>query len=222
MRPVLSAVLLWIAASAMPAFADPIVIEPDDFAEGEQITSPYASIVQYHGWVPYPVMAVAGSPRNDWGVSYGAPTGELNFPAVNLAFIGFDNPYVPIEGLVFHFNEPVSSVQIWGLNFFYGGNSGGLSLDCLLWLQGHSSPTGCMGDVDYKTQVGDAHLYTLSAGGHPFDSIGFGGYTAINAFIFDRLEATRVPEPAMLSMLPLLLLPLAIRRRGRVRRPVNA
>lgn len=204
---ILSLLVLLLSSAATQATM--IVIEPDDFSPGTQITSPHANVVFYSEWMATPVFATTVVPGG-----YAAPTGAAHFGGSAVAF--FDREDVPAYGLTFEFFTPVTSVSIWALNHGYDGPDGGLHLDCSVWLAG--AATRSMGFCDgasFRTQVGEAYLYTLSFGGLAFDRIVLGGGSSIDAFIFDRLEATAIPEPSTAALLALGVIGLFVGRRLR-------
>jgi PEP-CTERM motif len=206
MKGTLATALLLLSAASAQSFADPIVIEPDDFSLGAQITSPDATISYYSGNNPTALFATDQMP----GMAFPAPTGHLTFGASALTFFTQD---VPFTGLYFKFNEPVSSVSIWALN---SGYAPGLGIDCRLWPSNGEPRTACAGQ-GYEMAQGEAHRYTLDFGGAAFDAIGLGGDFAIAAVVFDRLEATRVPEPATTALFGVGLVGLLLARRKALR-----
>jgi hypothetical protein len=200
MRVALCTAALLFASQSMAAM---IVIEPDDFAPGQQITSEFATISRYYAGHPQPVYAV---PAADLGFT--APTGTLTFGTSVMTY--WDAPDHPQSGLFFEFNEPVSSVRVWGMNITHNLE---YSLECRLYLVGAGERSWCDGASETTTK-GVAHFYDLSLGGLAFDRIALGGYSAL-PFIFDRLEATPIPEPSTTGLFGLGTLALLLGRRRR-------
>jgi hypothetical protein len=185
------------AAFTLSAHADPIVIEPDDYDLGEQITSPFATVSKYNTLDPLPIYATYTNTSE--GVFAPAPTGSLVFGP------GYTR-------LDFDFVEDVSSIDILALNWGYNG----LQLDCEVWYD-DGELGQCSDDADYKTVKGETHLYSLSArDGRAFDRIQFGGYSRIGALLFDHLVAYPVPEPLVLELFLMGgVAAFLFRRRGR-------
>lgn len=201
--PTLLSLLFLFAASAN---ATMIVIEPDDYALGTPITHELATVTGYQDHQPTPVFISTATPGG-----FGAPTGSAHFGSLVTGFTSRND--VPAFGVVFEFAMPVDSVSILALNYGYGP---GLHLDCSVWLVGAADRSaGCDGRL-VTTAVGETTLYNLSFGGQAFDRITFGGGSSIGAFIFDRLEAHVVPEPATAILLATALLGMgyAVRRRA--------
>lgn len=191
--------LCLLSLFAASANATMIVIEPDDYALGSPITHEQATVIGYQDHQPMPVFASTATLGG-----FGAPTGSAHFGNLVTTFASHNE--VPWYGVVFQFAMPVDSVSILALNYGYGP---GLHLDCSVWLVGATDRSGgCDGGL-ISTAVGETRLYNLSFGGQAFDRITFGGGSGIGAFIFDRLEAHVVPEPATAILLATALLGMA-------------
>lgn len=191
------------------AYAALIVIEPDDFAVGEQITSEHARVVFYDRYVSEAVYAKDGS---RWG--YQAPTGSNVF-GTSVTSMG-DRDDVPEYGLTFEFFSPVKSVTIWTLNYDYHYP---LGIESFAWTSGLTNPRYGGASASQLPYQGVAVQYTFEFNGTSFDRLSIGGDDTIAAILFDRLEAVTVPAPSTLHMLAIglvlcLLAPAATKKQA--------
>jgi hypothetical protein len=201
--------LCLLSLFAASANATMIVIEPDNYPLGTPITHEFATVTRYEDHQALPLFISTTTPGG-----YGAPTGSAHFGNLVTTFSGRSD--IPWYGVVFEFAAPVDSVSILALNYGYGP---GLHLDCSVWLVGAADRSGGCDGALTKTALGETRLYNFTFGGQAFDRITFGGGSATGAFIFDRLEAHVVPEPATAMLLGTALLGMGVAVRRRRKAP---
>jgi hypothetical protein len=177
-----------------------ITVEPDDFAEGADLSnvSPYVSLQSLNGNLaePGPVYATGSNPR------YRSPTGELVFGTFQSTFTcetGFECSI----GFGATFHQPVSWVSLLYQNIF-GEESGtpyNLSLD---WFAFDFSGEHIASGKGSQIIGSPGQVFSLNLAIPNMKSLVVGGHDGISVMEIDRLSfAVGVPEPTPLGLLGL-------------------
>lgn len=207
----LAALLVLGLGLAMPAHARLIVVEPDDFAAGQNLSgiSPHVSLSNGYSTADpsfaEPVYAVSSPFAPTGSLVFGAnPSGSGGFAFVRESQAPGNNA---AWGFAMSFSQPVTNISLFALNFGYPP---GLALEG--WA------------LDGSGTIIDSFIYTPALGlGSSFNfalpsagvkTLIIGGEDGIGALQFDRL-AFEVPEPGPLALLALgvVVLCVFVRRR---------
>jgi hypothetical protein len=211
MSKVLAALLVLGSGLAMPAHARLIVVEPDNFAVGQNLSGISPHVALSHGYSTAdpsfadPVYAISSPFAPTGSLVFGSgPSGPGGFAFVRESQAPGNNA---AWGFAMSFSQPVTNISLFALNFGYPP---GLALEG--WA------------LDASGAIIDSFIYTPALGlGSSFNfalpsagvkTLVIGGEDGIGALLFDRL-AFEVPEPGPLALLALgvVVLGVFVRRR---------
>lgn len=192
------------------ATAAVIEIEPDDYAEGTDLSnvSPYVTLsheTSAHSWPPQSVHATA--PQFD----FPAPTGNLTF-GVYGAGPGSCDGEIRLgcfAGFGMSFHQPVDEVSLLAINSGYPPGLGAW------WAAFDSDGAMLAGGIEHGETTDNYGIpFELKVDVPDMASLVAGGSGLTNVIEFDRL-VIQVPEPGAWSLLGLGLLGLYLKTRKR-------
>jgi len=211
-------VAVFASSSAASGYA--IIIEPDHYAEGTNLSTiaPYVTLQSLDGtYGNWPVYTT--KPGRD----FAAPTGDLSFGNYPAGWTGCVGHFNCAQGFGMTFHQPVDWVSLKAVNNEYGypadeeSNDVGSGLSAIWFafdVNGDYLAYGSESGVEGDNRGVVFEMYWAIPG---MTSLVVGGYDSIGAFQFDdlrfKLTQTTVPEPGTMGLFGMGLVVLAASRR---------
>lgn len=200
-----------LATILIPAAAGATIIEiePDDYAEGTDLSnvSPYVTLARTDGKLgstPEPIYAT--SPAGQLP----SPTGDLSFGLHGAGPVDCVDRVECYAGFSMTFHQPIEWASLYSLNRGY--TPGLASIWMAFDAQGDRMAVGTASE-DSLNNFGETTLFTVGIPG--MRTLLVGGDFVTNALEYDRLQfrLTPVPEPGLLPLFGLSLVGLYFIRR---------
>lgn len=198
---------LFTAALFIPATAAATIIEiePDDYAEGTELTniSPYVTLQHASGmlaWPPTPIYATNISHR------FSAPTGELGFGRFAGGPVDCEDQVECYTGFSMTFHQPVNWVSLDAINFGYPPGIG------TVW-QAFDETGALITEGIAGNGFGEPYQFTVAVPG--MRTLIAGGEHTTGALEYDYLRF-ELPEPTLLPLFGFSLAGLYFIRRRKV------